>query len=215
MSKGQFAGMHGYVDLLANLRNEPATVSAFRHRHGLSYCGSYAFILGLHRLGRVHVCGWDIKTRVRPMAIFAFGKGTDAPCPGKTAAGRETKGGHLPKGKAPPTTLVALEYLLRELEAEPTTVPQLMEATGMHRGPVARAIARLMAHGFIRIGAWDRTSAGPAKPAYVYGPGRNAAKPAPQPRKVTNAKHWAKRRERMRFEAVSSAIAPARVLEAA
>jgi hypothetical protein len=206
MSRGKFSGMRGYARLLAALRDEPATISQFRARHGLSYCGAYAYIDGLHQLGRVHIARWEIASRIRPLAVYAFGRGTDAPCPPRTLGGRATKGGTIRTGRAPSATLIALDYLLREVELHPTTVHGLAEVTGVQRQALRRTVNQLLADRLIHVGEWDRSTSRAPIPAYSIGPGRNATRPRRATRAETNAKYWASRAQRIRYAALHKAI---------
>lgn len=199
-------GMPGYVRLLASLRDDPAPVSEFRERHGLSYCGSYYFIMGLYRLGRIHVSGWVLEHRKRPLAVFSYGAGVDAMPPDLTLSGKPSTGGRLPSRTNPSTSLVALEYALRTLE-QPSTQDDLCEACGLDKATMRKTVKELVRCGFAHIKAWDTTiKNGPPRPVYIQGHGRTAPKPPKESRKAINARHWARRREAMRFEAIQRAF---------
>jgi hypothetical protein len=208
VSKGKFPGIVGMVALMAALRAEPATAIELRQRLGLSNTGVYAFLSAMRAFGRTHVVGWVQRPRVRALPRYAFGPGVDVPPPTKTTNGRPvTRGGDLHVARRPGATLIVLGYALRALDDHPCSVDDICQATGLMRAAATRMLRALFKHGFVHIACWDVTDGTTLRPCYRAGAGLNRRRPARQPRKVTNAKYWARRRERLRFEAVQGALA--------
>lgn len=210
MSRGKFGGIAGSVRLAAALRAQPASISAFRDAHGLSYCGAYGAIGSLYALRMAHISGWLLRPRCRPVAVYAFGPGVDAPCPARTLNGRRSRGGETPEAKSPSSTMVALVYAMRAIQDQPHTREELSEITGLHRRPCVLMLKAMVENGFAHVAGWDHPLTGGPRPTYGAGRKAPAKRPRRESKKAVNARYWQRRKERQQFAALHQAfVAPA------
>lgn len=206
MSRGKFPGIAGCVQLVALLRDKPASICAFRAEHGLSYCGAYGVIGSLYALGMAHVSGWVVRPRCRPVAVFSFGPGVDVECPDRTSKGRQSKGGEKPGAKSPSTTMVALVYAMRAIQDQPHSREELSEITGLHRRPCVLMLKAMVDLGFAHVAGWERAHIGAPIPTYGAGMKPPAKRPKREARKAINARYWQRYRERQQFAALHQAF---------
>lgn len=209
MSRGKFAGIAGCVQLVALLRDKPASICAFRAEHSLSYCGAYGVIGSLYAMGMAHVSGWLIRPRCRPVAVFSFGPGVDVECPGLTSKGRQSKGGEKPGAKSPSSTMVALVYAMRAIQDQPHTREELSEITGLHRRPCVLMLKAMVDHGFAHVAGWDRPHIGAPIPTYAAGQKPAAKRPKRESRKSINARYWQRYKQRQQFAPLHQAFTTA------
>lgn len=135
---------------------------------------------------------------------FALGSGPSAHWP---HAGKD--------GGRSLVTIIALAALVEALEQGPTLVADLSDEVGMDRRAVHIALNLLRKYRLARVGGWLPDRYGRPVPAWRMGAGRDARKPPPTPRKVTNAKAWARRRERLAHRALLEATAGSTLRRAA
>lgn len=198
-----------YIALLASLR-DPQTIQGLMRKHKVSPCMAYPFVVKMHKAGRLHICGWQQLPGKRPLALYAFGRGVDAPMPTKAPSGQKSRVKLLPSSTGANAHLTAFEYLLREIEAGPCTPKEVAEASGIDLETARETLRLLEAHSLAHIKAWHRPYKGSPVPAYAFGPGKRAPRPKPIPKSVIQAKYAAKRRKVLPFTLMRSAIEPLR-----
>jgi len=193
MSRGNASGLAGYARLYVDLVAAPATATAFRERNGLSRTGAYAFIIGLHKLRRLRIVGWEQDPGRTPVPVYAVGLGVDVPPPARTPKGRLSKrdGPPMRAGRCSPA-LVAFEYVLRALESDRYNAADLAEAAAYGIAPIRAMLRVLHAAKLVHIAAWEREP-NSLRAAYAYGRRPDAPKPPRTSRKVINARYWQKR----------------------
>jgi hypothetical protein len=190
-------GRGGYATLLQALGALPATPAEAAAAAGASTDVVRTWLLHLQRMG---VLAITAKVRVglkHYTRVYDWARDGVESLPLKEPKRRE----------APDVTLIHFAALAREM-VMPCTVRDLSEATGMDVRSLHRLLGLMRAANVARVSGWVRKSNGYAA-AWQLGKGRDAAKPAPQSRKVINARAWAARRERLAMRPLLSAAAPA------
>lgn len=104
------------------------------------------------------------------------------------------------------TTVIALATLFEALRDGPMVVADLAEETGMDRRVLHRTLDLLRKYGLARIAEWPRDAIGKPAPAWGLGGEPDARKPRPTPRKVVNARAWARRRAKLQQRQVLAAL---------
>lgn len=171
-------GLVGYAHLAALLVQQPSSVLGLMHRGRLgSHVAAYRFIGTLHALGYAHMAGWELPPGLGPRAVWAFGPGQDAPPPTRRPNGRPVEAVRLPKRQVCPGVLHFVQ-VLKTLE-EPVSIPELIERTGLDRGPLTDCARVLVALELAHVPLWNlREQGGAPVPCYQLGRGRNAPMPA-------------------------------------
>lgn len=104
------------------------------------------------------------------------------------------------------TTVIALATLFDALRQGPMLVADLVEETGMDRRVLHSTLAILRQHGLARIAEWPRDAYSRPAPAWGLGDAPDMRKPRPTPRKVVNARAWARRRAKLQQRQVLAAL---------
>ncbi len=107
------------------------------------------------------------------------------------------------------TTVIALATLVDALRSGPMLVADLVEETGLDRRVLHRTLDLLRQHDLARVAAWPRDAYGRPAAAWSLGSEPDARKPRPTPRKVVNARAWARRRAKLQQRQVLAALAGA------
>ena len=96
--------------------------------------------------------------------------------------------------------------LPESLHAGVRVVADLVEETGMDRRVLHSTLAILRQHGLARIAEWPRDAYSRPAPAWGLGDAPDMRKPRPTPRKVVNARAWARRRAKLQQRQVLAAL---------
>jgi hypothetical protein len=197
-------GTVGYAYLAAMLRDEPCTVVRLQRRAQLGHVAAYRFVMTMHSLGRLRVCGWQEAPRAPLQPLFAFGPGADVPPPARRQNGRPVQAVALPKPRTC-AAVIAFEMLLRTIEV-PASRAEIEAATGLDGSTVAAAVQALvdvrLAH--VPLWLWRRQGGAPL-PQYQLGEGRNV--PPPRPRRAERRAILRTRAARRRsFEPLAQAM---------
>lgn len=107
------------------------------------------------------------------------------------------------------TTVIALATLFDALRSGPMLVADLVEETGLDRRVLHRTLDLLRQHDLARVAEWPRDAYGRPAAAWSLGDAPDARKPRPTPRKVVNARAWARRRAKLQQRQVMAALAGA------
>jgi len=191
-------GRGGYATLMQALGALPATPAEAAAAAGASTDVVRTWLLHLQRMGVLAITG-KLQLGVKHYTcVYDWARdGVESLPPLKEPKRRE----------APDVMLIHFAALAREL-VMPCTVVDLCESTGIDRRSLHRLLAMMRAANVARVSGWVRKGNGHAA-AWQLGKGRDAAKPAPQSRKVINARAWAARRERLAMRPLLSVAAPA------
>lgn len=106
--------------------------------------------------------------------------------------------------RQPSALVIALSSVLRELRT-PQTIAEVVETTGWDRRTLTRVLTDARTCGVAYIAKWERGVTTPT-PVWALGRARDAKKPSRTPRKVVQAKAWARRNERLRAQALHDAL---------
>lgn len=176
-------GLVGYAHLAAMLVQEPCTAIALAQKAHMGHVAAYRFLISLHTLRRVHVRSWEQRPRVRPVPVFAFGPGQDAPPPIKAPNGRPVEAASVPRARVC-ASLIAFESLLKAIE-QPASLVDAVESTGLHCTQLQRALRTLVHLGLAHVALWvDRPQGGRALPQYQLGDGPNAPEPTGRKKEI-------------------------------
>lgn len=104
------------------------------------------------------------------------------------------------------TTVIALATLFDALRHGPMVVADLADETGMDRRVLHRTLDLLRQHGMARVAQWPRDAYGRPAAAWSLGSEPDIRKPRPTPRKVVNARAWARRRDKLQHRRVLAAL---------
>lgn len=104
------------------------------------------------------------------------------------------------------TTVIALATLFDALRHGPMVVADLADETGMDRRVLHRTLDLLRKYGLARIAEWARDTIGKPVAAWGLGDAPDMRKPRPTPRKVVNARAWARRRAKLQQRQVLAAL---------
>lgn len=104
------------------------------------------------------------------------------------------------------TTVIALATLFDALRSGPMLVADLVDETGMDRRVLHRTLDLLRQHDLARVAQWPRDAYGRPAAAWSLGSEPDARKPRPTPRKVVNARAWARRRAKLQQRQVIAAL---------
>lgn len=193
-------GMAGYARIVRALIDEPCTVLRLQERVTLGHTAAYRIVQALHqRLHLVRIAGWHQAPYHRPLPIYAFGEGPDAPAPRLTTKGKPARFRQpAPKNDPAPPNLLAFVNLLRALD-EPRSAIELAELAGIDYVTARRAIKVLRSLGLVRIARYEAAVNGTGMQVRLYAfaiDARDANKPAPIGRKEVNRRYAAARRQR-------------------
>jgi len=191
-------GLKFYATILAKLKEGKATALALSRSIGADESGMRSILRQMHRLGgMVHIAGWE-PARERAggihTALWGFGAGPDVPAP----VGRFGR---------PNTTLrlgsVRIRKDLRNfgelwkaLAEAPTSIPELVQMTGIHRETLRKLVRDMRDLRLVRIALWDTNY---RCPVAFYRLGASSDTPRPQP--LTRQEIRARRIERQRGHA--------------
>lgn len=171
-------GMEGYLHLAAMLRDKPMTAVQLTSASGMGHVAAYRFLSTMHKARRVHIAGWHRKPHTPARPIFAWGDGSDAPAPTRTASNRACDGVRaLPDHRMPPL-LVRFCMLLSAIE-HCASRQEVIEATGIDTTVVGRSLDLAVRLGLAHIAVWQwRPQGGAPVPQFLLGAGVNAARPS-------------------------------------
>lgn len=185
-TKGRLC-LPGYARLLASLK-VPATHRQLVERERIGRGAAFRFLAACHRRNWVHIVDWEMPHRARPLAVYAFGPGGDAPYPSARPNGAPLTGKPqcLYSGPTQPEMLTFLA-LMDEL-ASPVSALEVVEEIGSCETTVRKTIRILKQLGVVRIAGWTRRSdgSGPPVPLFAIGSARSVSRPTPKVRSKIN-----------------------------
>lgn len=190
-------GIGAYFNIIASL---PATTSDAAAAAGLKRDNALDIMRRMHEHGLIRICNWQQPIKGGNLCeVWALGPGVDFPLP----LGRRLR----PRTRRPfRPGVYQFVQLWRALE-DGMTVRSLNELLGLHKVAIYEWMAHAKRLKLVHIGGWERQAQGPAIRIYRLGHKRDADYPAPIGKSEVNRKHWAKRTERLRQEAMISATA--------
>ncbi len=194
-------GMAGYVELLATFRDAPATILQAQERLRWGRDTLHRLVVAFHAKGLIHVCGWYAAAkRRRRVALYAFGPGQDVPPPSESL--------RILTPTKPSPEVWAFASVIEEL-AEPCTVVELTEHTGIDWDTAKAVVVALQKHRLARVLTWRprENSGGIYQAVYALGAGPNAPYPSRKAMRRRTAKAWYERAARKKAAAeITSAI---------
>lgn len=137
-------GIQGHAAVLVRLKSKPSTYDELFDAELLgSHSSGHRLLASLHKLMRIHICGWR-EGRSRPIrAVWAYGFGVDVPAPARRSNGkRRVHGPYIPTIDCIPPAYLALDMLMSELESAKTAA-QLQASTGLDFRTVRAALRGL------------------------------------------------------------------------
>lgn len=171
--KRQRLGMAGYVPLLAAM---PGTIVEIGERTGVCQTTAYKLVREFHRLGIVHRSGLvPGKLRSTPRPIWSSGPGVDVPVKRERRA------------RVVRPQVIAFASVIKAL-AEPRTIAELSDETGVCRGVISAIVKALRARRLSHVGEWERRHGCPIA-RHVWGRGGDARRPRVQTKRELNARH--------------------------
>ena len=111
--------------------------------------------------------------------------------------GQSARWPHRSKDGGRSLSIVLTIAAMREAMLEPATVSEIVSEVGLDRRVAHRILGLLRAYGMARVSAWVPDAYGRPCAAWSWGAGESVRKPRPKSRKVTNARAWAKRRDKL------------------
>ena len=114
-----------------------------------------------------------------------------------SGAGQSARWPHRSKDGGRSLSSVLTIAAMREAMSEPATVSEIVAEVGLDRRVAHRVLDLLRDAGMARVSAWVPDAYGRPCAAWSWGAGESARKPRPKSRKVTNARAWAKRRDKL------------------
>lgn len=187
--------MVGYVAILAALRDSPSSTRGVVEDGLCGRTAANSLIPAMHKLGLVHISGWEQRYKAPARPKYKAGEGEDASAPTVRDTGRDVKAIVAPiKAYVAPPELLAFHDALEALR-EPMSCAQLREATGLAEGTVRALFAALLQHNMARIASYERQETGGSPVAmYVLGRGKSAVRPE-RDKAATNERYRIKRRQ--------------------
>lgn len=144
---------HGWVMFARYLRvlhdGKRITLGEFAEAAGLTVTHAGLILRGWMTLGRAHIAGWKASPGKQAIALWAYGRGTNAPYPGK-------KAGRTHQPIKPPSEMIAVESMLRLLEKDALTRDEVAEEAGLDPTWVSRFITALHKDlRMVHVKRWD------------------------------------------------------------
>ncbi len=199
------SGRAGYASICAGLSVLPATPAKVAEATGYGQDIAEKWLRNLHRMGILRIASRDQVAPKVYVDTFDWAGDGKPSLPAKRQP---------PKRAVPPILLINLAAMLRELSMG-CTVTELAEVSGLCRRSAAEVVTLMREHRLLRIVRWEWCRTVWA-PVYQRAKGKDAPRPEKEPRKVLNARAWARRRERLNVRAMHSALtAPVETREAA
>lgn len=200
------SGIRALLDIVAALRDEPATVAAMAQRFDMVRHQNYAYMRMLLEAGVLRIHGWSRPGGSGNHAIvYGFGREPDAPLP-LTKDGRRQIKSRIGQRLQPCVGVIAFVSLWNALK-EPSTLGDLMEETGLQRSTIALFVRRARYLQLARLCRWEKHFRIPVA-AYALGSGGNEpTRPRPQTSDERNAKDRAREAGRQMTLSIVSALA--------
>ena len=146
-----------------------------------------------HKLLRIE--GWrPPMTGGNTCEVWGIGPGPDAPIP----AGRRLR----PRAPCSFRTGTFNFVLLWRALEDGHTVRSLWELLGLHRVAIYAWLGDAKKLGLVHISGWEQQPQGPAVRIYKLGNKRDATYPKPAGKVEANRRHWRKRTDRLKQEAM-------------
>lgn len=184
-------GIRGYASILAALMRSSATtaqLSAAMTFGGSEKTNRTAINRLLRRLSPevVHVAGWSRGIGCPPCEIWAFGPGVNAIVPPRRDGEKRTRINAAPlRHRIETMTFSSIIIALRDGHS----VIDLSELVGS----ALTALYPFMKHahelGLVRIVEWHRQPSSNPRPVFILGAGRDAPRPKPLPKAVTDQRY--------------------------
>lgn len=193
-----------YADILKSLMLLPGTNPEMSARFGMSYARMRIILNRFHDLGVIHVGGWKKRDCVitgAAMAVFHFGKGTDAP--GVANGPRSRK----PRKLTAQHEQTQMVHVMRLL-VDPITKNDLAAASGSSQRTICKFVNHLHSIGMCHIHAWSQQMKG-GSPAAMWqlGNARDARRPEPLSSAQLSRNAWERRKERNAMQRLIKATA--------
>jgi len=191
-------GIRGYASILRVLMTSNATtaqLSAVMSFGGSEKTNRIAINRLLRRLAPdvVHIAGWAREIGCPPCEIWAFGPGENAPAPPRLDGSKRTRINAAPRRHRIETmTFASIIIALRDGHS----VIDLAELSGSALTALYPFMRHAHSIGLVHIAEWHRQACSNPRPVFVLGAGRDAPRPKPLPKIVTDRRYNAARKSR-------------------
>lgn len=211
---GQHMSVCDLADILKLITVSPMTARQVAEQHKCTVVVLRRILRCMVQMGVAHVSGWDNSIRGTPAAIFAGGKGKNAPPPTK-ASGEQMA---TPWGKGirsrPTVNLVLFASLIHGLD-EGGTIAELAERSGCNPATATKFVNHVRRLGLAYVGAWHQNWTGYPARVFMLGCRRDVPRPKAMTLQEKSLRHYHARKAKEKQQAINSALFAQPMVEAA